>query len=490
MQKTTLFLTFLITLALSLLVIVFLQEKTTVFASKPQELYKVYLAGNEIGIIKSKNELEKLIDKKQDLIKEKLNVKTIYAPAELDIQKYIGYESEINSSQEIYDLIEKTHPFTVKGYEIEIKDREKLYVIDRDIFEEAVNDFIKAFIDEEQYEKFKTSSQTEIKETGSLLENVYLQEEIIIKEGYISVLEDIYIDEKDLAKYLIFGTTKEQGKYTVKSGDSIEEIAFNNQLGVNEFFIVNPQFNNVNTLLAPGQEVSIGLIEPILSLIVEEHVVEDQEILFKTEYEYDPEKSVTYVKVVQEGSKGLQRITQKIQSVNGEILAVQIDRSATQLLKSPVTKKVIKGTRTSTGFYVHLDGDYGWPTNSPYKIFSYFGYRINPVTRERALHEGIDISGPGHGSPIYAVADGTVVTSGSHVSYGNYIVISHADNLYTLYAHNSLLYARVGQTVKKGQIISLMGSTGRSSGTHLHFGTYIGMPHGGGRVFNPLQLYK
>lgn len=490
MQKTTLFLTFLITLALSLLVVVFLQDKTTFSAKKPQELYKVYLSGNEIGIIKSKKELEQLIDNKQKLIKEKLQVKKVYAPAQLDVQKYIGYETEIKSAQEIYDLVEKTNPFTVKGYEIEIKDRGKIYVIDRNVFETAINDFIRTFIDEEKYNKYKSSTQEAVKETGSILENVYLQEEITIKEGYISVLENIYIDEKELAKYLIFGTTKEQGKYVVKAGDSIEDIAFNNQLGVNEFFIVNPQFNNVNTLLAPGQEVSIGLINPILGLVVEEHVVEDQEILFKTEYEYDPEKDYNYVQVVQEGSKGLQRITQKIQMVNGEILAVQIDRNATQLIKSPVNKKVIKGTKKVTGNYVHLDGDYGWPTNFPYKIFSGFGYRVNPVTRERALHEGIDISGPGHGSPIYAVADGTVVTSGWHGTYGNYIVISHADNLYTLYAHNSLLYAKVGQSVRKGQIISLMGSTGRSSGTHLHFGAFMGIPHRGGTVFNPLQLYK
>lgn len=104
-----------------------------------------------------------------------------------------------------------------------------------------------------------------------------------------------------------------------------------------------------------------------------------------------------------------------------------------------------------------------------YYISSDFGYRCDPITKENsALHTGLDMAASG-GSPIKAVYSGKVIKSEYSQGYGNYILISHGRGIETLYAHCSSLEAEVGDTVDSGDIIALVGSTGNSTGNHLHF---------------------
>ena len=101
-------------------------------------------------------------------------------------------------------------------------------------------------------------------------------------------------------------------------------------------------------------------------------------------------------------------------------------------------------------------------------VTSEFGYRSDPFTGETRGHTGIDLAVP-TGTPIRAALPGTVTVSQYNSSYGYYVMIDHGNGLSTLYGHNSQLLAQVGQTVEAGDIISLSGSTGRSTGPHLHF---------------------
>lgn len=103
-----------------------------------------------------------------------------------------------------------------------------------------------------------------------------------------------------------------------------------------------------------------------------------------------------------------------------------------------------------------------------YQEMSQFGRRIDPFTGRLALHSGIDLSGPA-GSKIYATADGIVSTAGRVGAYGNMIDINHGFDITTRYAHLSQILVEEGQKVKKGQVIAIQGSTGRSTGAHLHY---------------------
>lgn len=122
-------------------------------------------------------------------------------------------------------------------------------------------------------------------------------------------------------------------------------------------------------------------------------------------------------------------------------------------------------------------GMFTWPAPSYTRISSEYGNRMHPILGVQQFHNGLDMAAPG-GSPILAAYDGKVVASDYSGSMGNYIMIDHGDGLYTIYMHASALYVSKGEYVVKGQNIAAVGSTGRSTGNHLHFtvrlnGSYV-----------------
>ncbi|GBG55377.1 peptidase M23 [Sporomusaceae bacterium FL31] len=107
-----------------------------------------------------------------------------------------------------------------------------------------------------------------------------------------------------------------------------------------------------------------------------------------------------------------------------------------------------------------------WPTSG--SISSGFGWRNAPMEGASETHQGIDIAS-NTGTPVVATADGKVVKSGWSEGYGNIVQIDHGNGLETIYGHNSQIVATIGQNVKKGQLIAYVGSTGVSTGPHLHY---------------------
>lgn len=134
------------------------------------------------------------------------------------------------------------------------------------------------------------------------------------------------------------------------------------------------------------------------------------------------------------------------------------------------------GSATGTGSFI-------WPSTSNY-ITSLFGTRFHPIFHVYKSHNGVDI-GASYGTPVYAADGGTVVTSVYSSSYGNYIVINHGNGMTTLYAHMSQRVVSAGDTVSQGEVIGYVGSTGNSTGPHLHFE----MTSGGSRI-NPLDYFS
>jgi murein DD-endopeptidase MepM/ murein hydrolase activator NlpD len=108
-----------------------------------------------------------------------------------------------------------------------------------------------------------------------------------------------------------------------------------------------------------------------------------------------------------------------------------------------------------------------WPTDSR-KVTSLFGIRKDPFTSRATFHAGLDISGD-TGEPIYAAADGIVISADRNSSHGNNVWISHSNGIRTHYSHMSKLLTKAGAKVHKGDIIGELGSTGRSTGPHLHY---------------------
>lgn len=123
-----------------------------------------------------------------------------------------------------------------------------------------------------------------------------------------------------------------------------------------------------------------------------------------------------------------------------------------------------------------------YPTEG--RLTSPFGYRISPINRRREFHSGIDLANK-TGTPVYASASGIVIFSGYNGSYGRMVMISHGQGYTTVYAHNSSNLVKVGDRVSKGEQIATIGSTGRSTGPHLHFEI-----RENGNAIDPLTLLK
>ena len=134
---------------------------------------------------------------------------------------------------------------------------------------------------------------------------------------------------------------------------------------------------------------------------------------------------------------------------------------------------------------VPSESGYLWPLPASYNtLSSLYGNRIHPITRKANKHTGIDVPAPS-GTNIYAAKSGVVTTSTYNRSYGNYVVVSHSDGTSTLYAHMVKRNATVGKTVKQGAVIGYVGTTGSSTGNHLHYEVRVN-----GNRTDPINYYK
>ncbi len=129
----------------------------------------------------------------------------------------------------------------------------------------------------------------------------------------------------------------------------------------------------------------------------------------------------------------------------------------------------------------YTGGRFAWPVPGSHRITSQYGNRIHPVYKTNKFHSGIDI-GAGYGLDIIAAADGKVTLATTNGGYGKCVVINHGSGITTLYGHCSTLLVSAGDTVTKGQVIAKVGSTGVSTGPHLHFEVRIN-----GATTNPLN---
>ncbi|MDD3170014.1 MAG: peptidoglycan DD-metalloendopeptidase family protein [Eubacteriales bacterium] len=130
--------------------------------------------------------------------------------------------------------------------------------------------------------------------------------------------------------------------------------------------------------------------------------------------------------------------------------------------------RLIEEIKKLQGDQAYTGGDFAWPSASSTRVTSEFGYRIHPILKVKKLHTGMDI-GAASGTKVLAANKGTVIKAGWNNSYGNVVMIDHGGGIVTLYAHNSKLLVKTGDPVAKGQNIALVGSTGQSTGPHIHF---------------------
>lgn len=200
-------------------------------------------------------------------------------------------------------------------------------------------------------------------------------------------------------------------------------------------------------------------------------------------FRLDTETLISEKKLIIEAiEKNEKNILEKLEASNDAIELLEAQEQA-MLKESEIIEKKIIELEKLYNEYSYNKSNLIWPSRNSTHIASYYGWRaVHPIYGYGKMHNGIDISAS-YGTDINASADGVVtLVLYDDVGYGWYIIIYHGDGVSTLYAHCSKVLVKEGQTVKQGQVIGLVGSTGASSGAHIHFEVRIN-----GKPQNPLE---
>ena len=211
---------------------------------------------------------------------------------------------------------------------------------------------------------------------------------------------------------------------------------------------------------------------------VEEQLEEDYAILEEMKKEVEQEKASVEQEKASVATLMKQRETE-LAGIEGNIDSAQNDAdyyaAEIQALEEIIAEiKRIEAEKAAAGKQdnPYTGGVFTWPCPSSTRVTSDYGTRVSPMGGASSNHKGIDIGASG-GAAIVAAADGTVTTAAYSSAAGNYVMIDHGGGLYTVYMHASALLVSPGQTVSAGQTIAQVGSTGISTGNHLHFGVSL-----------------
>ena len=255
---------------------------------------------------------------------------------------------------------------------------------------------------------------------------------------------------------LLTSNSMENQIYAIQSGDTVSAIAKRLGMSVREITDMNPSLNVDR--ISIGQEILISAAVPYVSLRQMRTEVYEESIPFETIIEYSDNMYTNQNKITKEGVPGLASVKADMVYVDGQVS----DRNVLEytVLQEPEAQVKLVGTqkpppKSATGNFIK-------PSNG--KFSSGYGYRKNM----RDNHTGVDWAGP-VGTAIWASDGGTVTYADWKGTYGYCVIIDHGNGVQTLYAHCSSLLVQKGQKVAQGENIAKVGSTGRSTGPHVHF---------------------
>lgn len=332
-------------------------------------------------------------------------------------------------------------------------------------------EFIGAVSENEDIEKFLEDIKKEY--DGEDIVSVGFDKDIeYTYERYVD--PEQVVDPEEIIS-LLDSNVEEPVYYEVQSGDNPWNIARSNGMTVDELTECvatydGERIDDITEYCPIGAIVQLSEEVPYLQVETTEEVVYSEVIDYDTVTTEDDDMYKGETEVDVAGVEGEKEVTALVTYKNG--VAVKREVLSEKVISEPVTKYQRQGTRetrtpVSTGS--GGSGDYFWPVDGGY-ISAYQG--------DGRGHKGIDIAAP-YGTPIYAAESGTVIEVGSgwNGGYGNCVRISHDDGNVTVYGHQSSIAIEYGDYVVKGQIIGYVGSTGDSTGNHLHFevrsnGTY------------------
>ncbi|MDA8227953.1 MAG: peptidoglycan DD-metalloendopeptidase family protein [Desulfitobacterium hafniense] len=416
----------------------------------------ILINGQQVGLVSSLEDGQKLVDGILKKRGQPVGQKAM-THDKIDYQSVRVKKAALLDKVSENDLESKLTSY-IEGYELKISGTQVAVLPSKEELEKVLNTYKDFYAQPSESNKV---SSIEFEEPVTMTPVELQPDKVKLSEQVLQILKDGQT------------TTKE---YEVQPNDSWWLIARKNDMKTKEVLAGNPGMNE-DTRLQIGQKIKLVSVTPYLTVISKGVYTGTETIPFDvtTKTDFGLASGTTVVK--QEGSDGLKEVTYSYTKKNGKnIEKTVLDEKIT---KKPVNQVVAKGPSrapVTVGYVSRGSGNVsgiGWPLRG--RINSYYGYRWG------GFHTGIDIDGD-RGDPYVAGASGTVVSAGWDGGYGNAILIDHGNGVMTRYAHSTKLLVSAGQQVSKGQTIGLVGSTGRSTGPHLHFEIIVN-----GDTVNPLN---
>lgn len=435
-------------------------------------VYHIYSEGEYVGVISDKEKIEELQEQELQQAASEYGNLSLSIGTDLSIIPELVFAAETEDEP----VLEKLHELLSVEAEatgVVIDDKLAFYVKDQDDYDEVIRQLKLQNVTEQELNEFedRMSSTTTIpplKEGETRILDILFSGEMKAETGSTSPEEVRTVKE---ALVLLNKGTLEEKKYVIQSGDVLGGIASAHQMTTAKLLELNPGYT-VNTLLQLGDELNVTVTEPYVEVEVHYEAKNKQTIKHKEITEKDSSMFKGEKKVTQKGSDGEKIVTKYIRKRNGQ--TVGSDVIDEKILVEPTDKVLVVGTKVMPS---RGTGTFVWPTAGGY-VSSQMGVRWGRV------HQGIDIARPSSRT-ILAADNGVVTKVSRHSTYGNHIVIKHNNGYETLYAHLASTNVKVGQTVPQGAKIGVMGSTGRSTGVHLHFEVMKN-----GKNINPLTVVR
>ena len=428
------------------------------YAKDEKYAISVECNGKVVGYIKD----EGVADEAQQILQERINY--VEGDKEIIVQPKLSVK-KLSSEATIYDGSELAEKM-IKYSDADIENAYGIYINEK--FQGAVADGtkIKASLSS-ILAKYSTGSSSDAVE---FVDKVEIKEGLYLKSGIIN--EDEFVNK-------ISSNKQVDAYYTVVKGDAPSLIAQKVGIPYSKLKAMNPK---IETDCFIGQKVLINRSQPFLSVKITKEIEYDESIAYHTEKVSDPTMYKGNSKILVTGQNGSAHIKAKVSLVDGSEDSRTI--ISKNVIKQAVNQKVAQGSKPNPGYsdasYSSVAASGGgmlWPTGIGRNYISTYFMSYG--------HRGIDIASNGAHLPIYAAQGGTVIESGWSGSYGRRVVISHGNGVTTLYGHMSQINVGVGTHINKGQVIGVMGSTGNSTGVHLHFEVQQY-----GRLLNPLNFLR
>jgi len=412
----------------------------SVYAYYDSFTYVVYLDDQEVGYVSSETLIPEFVSALQAEESEKHGTEVI---CKQEVKVVREHRKGIKEDDEaVKRLLKEELDFGVYAYLIHINDQPAMAVASTEDYNEVLEKLKEIYVCEED---------------NTTVKSVVFDDKLEARRTLVKPQEIYPVDK--VVEILCYGSDKRE-TYLVSRGDSLWTIARKNNLTVDEIRQANPHLQDSDKLM-PGDELNLIVSEPLVSVVVTQEEVVKQSIPYQTKYKDDSSLYKGTSKVLQQGKNGVKEIKYRVTEKNGKEIKREVLEE--KVLQEPTEKIVARGTKkVPVPAGVSGNGRFRWPLAVRGTITSRYGYRWG------GFHRGIDIGVP-VGTAVLAADSGTVTHAGWHGAYGILVTINHGNGFVTKYAHNSAVLVTVGQYVQKGQQIARSGSTGYSTGPHLHF---------------------